>query len=177
VASHDKPLDLGRHVGEDPDDLTGLRERRGVPGAGDAEVRQPSSPIHVDQDVGRLDIAVDDALSVDVGERPEQPASEPDQVELAGPPGGDPLGERVAPDQLHDPIRTRPPGPEVENPHKAGMAQTRGHPRLALEPPPIALIPREHVRRDLHRHLAPETLVTRHPHGRHPAASEPTQQP
>ena len=52
---------LGGEVLGGSDDAPGLGQGRGVSEAGDAEVRELGGAVGCDQDVGRLDVAVDDA--------------------------------------------------------------------------------------------------------------------
>ena len=62
---------LGGHVGERADDVAGRGQGRRVGEAGDAEVHQLGARLAVlgDEDVLRLDVAVDDAARVGVVER------------------------------------------------------------------------------------------------------------
>jgi hypothetical protein len=68
---------LGRHVLQRADHAA-LRARgfAGILDAGDAEVGELDAPARLDQQVGRLDVAVDDALLVRVVERAEQVADD-----------------------------------------------------------------------------------------------------
>ena len=59
-----------RHVGRRPRDLIGGGEPLSVFGAGQSEVRQEGFARTVEQDVGRLEVAVDDARH---GRRPARP--------------------------------------------------------------------------------------------------------
>jgi hypothetical protein len=118
-----------------------------------------------------------DARGVDVGERAEELASERAHVEPAAAPSGDSLGVRDAADQLHDQIRALGLGAVVVDPDQARMVQPGRHSRLSLEAAPVVRIPGEDVGEDLHRHVATEALVTRHPHDRHPPAAQSPQQP
>ena len=69
-ATHRLALDLfGRHIVGRPDDQTGLRELIGRGDLGDAEVGDLGHSGFVDDDVGGLDIAMDDSPMVRVIER------------------------------------------------------------------------------------------------------------
>ncbi len=59
---------FGRHVRGGAEHRAGQRQRRLVDQARDAEVREACEAVGADKDVGRLDVAVDDALGVRVRE-------------------------------------------------------------------------------------------------------------
>ena len=60
---------LGGHVAEGADDVAGARRAVGALGLGQAEVGHPGDALGVHQDVRRLDVAVEDALAMGVGQR------------------------------------------------------------------------------------------------------------
>jgi hypothetical protein len=59
---------LGAHVAESADQVSGERQRRGRLELGQAEISDPMVAARVDEHVGRLDVAVDDAELVGVFE-------------------------------------------------------------------------------------------------------------
>ena len=59
---------LGREIGERPENLTGLRENRVGLASGQSEIRQCGASTAAEHDVGRLDVSVHDVM---VMERPE----------------------------------------------------------------------------------------------------------
>ena len=87
----EQPLGLlGRHVGGGPDDVAGARQRVAAEHAGDAEVGQPGQlrgrcRALGNQHVGGLDVAVDHALGMGVGERVAQRDPDLDDVAIRQP--------------------------------------------------------------------------------------------
>jgi hypothetical protein len=57
---------LRRHVADRAHDVAGLRQVVGVRGLGQAEVGHPHVAVVVQQQVARLDVAVEDALAVGI---------------------------------------------------------------------------------------------------------------
>ena len=104
---------------------------------GDAEVdhlRHRLSVGHPDQDVGRLEVAVDDALLVRVldgaadADEQLEPAAEIEAVPVAV------LGDRLARHELHDEVGAAlVGGAGVEHPGDVGMVHQRERLALALE--------------------------------------------
>jgi hypothetical protein len=60
---------LGRHVAKGPDDVARGRQVTPPVGLGEAEVDDPDGALVIHQQVRRLDVAVQDALVVRVGQR------------------------------------------------------------------------------------------------------------
>src|SRR5262249_49491539 len=123
---------LGRHVGERADEPAGLR-RTQVEEVGDAEVAELSDAARVEKDVGRLDVAVDDAAVVRVRERAEDVEREAPhlgggEVRAAGEPGG----ERAAGEVLHD--EEAEVFAEIEDLHDVRVAGAAPDLRLPQEP-------------------------------------------
>jgi hypothetical protein len=130
-----------------------------------------------EQDVLRLDVAVDHPFAVGVLQRVGRLAGDPERVldrelDLAL----EPVAQALAPDERHgEPEQRRGPGDRhfarVEHREDVGMLQPRGQPDLALEP----LVPQrggqlpvEHLEGD--RAVVPEVL--RQEHRGHAAAAE-----
>src|SRR5207248_138020 len=59
---------LRRHIAQGPDDVTGLGRSVGALGLGQAEVGDPDRAARVYQEVRGLDVAVEDALRMRVGQ-------------------------------------------------------------------------------------------------------------
>ena len=101
---------------------------------GDAEVDQPGSAVGFDQDVARLDVAMDDASLVGVGER---------LCDLRRDPGGfrgrqgtvapDPVAQRLARDELEDHRRRRVVDVDIVDGDDARMRQRRRGAGLLFE--------------------------------------------
>ena len=63
------PEPLRRHVAQRPQDVAGLGQLLAAFRLGQSEIRDPDDAVAVHQQVRRLDVAVDDAVMVGVGER------------------------------------------------------------------------------------------------------------
>jgi hypothetical protein len=187
----DRPsLDLLRgHVRRRAENLPGRGDPLGVEELGDAEVRQldPGAPrrwvlgvaldarsVEIEQDVLRLDVPMDDAVFVSVGQR---------LAHLDGDAGGD-LGGQVAVlreqpaqggplDELDDEVslRLRLVG-DVVHVHDPRVPELGDRPRLPGEPGrDLGVLPEMPVD-DLDGHFPVEPPVVRPVHGRHTAVAE-----
>jgi hypothetical protein len=101
---------------------------------GQAEVGQARIALLVEEDVGRLDVAVDHAGVVGLGDRPQQPLAQ--AVDLFG--GGGtvlvhPLGQVAARQVGHDEHDLVAVLDHVEQPHHVGVVQPAQHARLAQQ--------------------------------------------
>ena len=75
---HLRAMDLlGRHVVERADGLPRSRQQAALAVLGEAEVRQVGVALGVDQDVGGLDVAVEEALGVEASSAPATCSSTP----------------------------------------------------------------------------------------------------
>ncbi len=173
---------LRRDVAGGADEHAGRGDGRVALDLGDAEVGEHDPAVVGDQHVGRLHVAVQDALAVRGAQHVEH--GEPDlggaaRLQQAVLP--DDLGERLALDELHD-----DPGPvvlldHVEHGHGAGVADPRDRLGLAQRPgdqPPLLLL--VDVRREaelLDGDRTAEGLVLGPPHRPHAAAAEHVSQP
>jgi hypothetical protein len=132
LASHLEGQLLGRHVRRGPDQLTRLGQPLHVTGNGESKVGHPHALLGVDQDVGGLDVAVDDPLSVCVSQRRGRVSHQGHaihQVERTeGLPEGLGLGY-----QLVDQVRLSTMLAVSVDLHDAGMVEGRGHLPFALE--------------------------------------------
>src|SRR4051812_42166680 len=94
---------FGREVFDGADDAAGLRERGARAALGDAEVEELDLPLRAYLDVVRLDVAVYDAVRVDVRDGAHDLVEDAQRLarrERAV--GADAVAERVAVHVLHD---------------------------------------------------------------------------
>ncbi len=164
---------LGGHVGggaeDDPLDGAVARDRgrvgeiaRGrllLPGLGEPEVEHLDGAVGPEPDVGRLQVAVEDALVVRGGERGGDLRR--DRRDLVGRDRAapDPLVEPLALDQLHDQRKMAVERLEPEQRGDVRMVERGEQPRLALEAGAPLGVGRERLGQQLQRHLAPEPRV------------------
>ena len=163
---------LGREVLGGADDRARLRHLA-RPGARDAEVRDLDAPLVVDEDVVRLDVAVDDAVPVRVAEGGEHLPHVGDRDrDGARAAGDDQLLERPPLDVLHD-DEVRAAGlAAVEDRDDVRMRETGGVRRLPPEALDELRVVRVAVVEHLDRDLAAELLVLGEPDVGHAAAAE-----
>ena len=101
---------------------------------GDAEIGQQRPAVAVDQDVARLDVPVDEALPVGVGQRLGDLGDQADGFLRGRAALGDAVGQTAALDELgHDEARVAVPA-HVEDRHDAGMFQPCHSTSLGHEP-------------------------------------------
>jgi hypothetical protein len=168
---------LRREVLGGADDRAGLRHlARARPC--DPEVRHLDPPLVIDEDVVRLDVSVDDPVSVCVAERGEHLSRVRDgDGDRAGPARRDQLLQRPSLDVLHDDeVRALGLAAVVDR-DDVRMGETGGVRRLAakaldeLDVVRVALV--EHLDRD----LASELLVLGEPDVRHATRAELSLEP
>ena len=136
---------------------------RGV--VGQAEVGDPDGPLVVEQQVRRLDVAVDDPLGMGVGQRLGDLDADPRRLAVVEP------GRRArrlpaallqhgvepaAGDVLHDVEMPPLLLADAEDRHDVGVVQPSGGPGLAAEPGQVAVLGQE-----LQRHVAVERALVR----------------
>ena len=132
---------LGRHVVEAADQRAGVRDA-GIGQLRDAEVEdlQPAAA-PLDHQVGRLDVAMDDAEGVRVGEAVAQLL---DELEPAGEGRGlapsDPRAQRLAVDELHGDERLAVVLPDVEDADDVLVLEHAGGIRFLHEAPANLLV-------------------------------------
>lgn len=147
---------LGRHIGGGADELVGPGEPRGVGQARDAEVgehRVHLAVALVEQDVGGLQVAVDDAVGMAGGERVR---------DLRGEQRGGDRGERAvlaevavqvgAVDQVHDEGEEVALDDQVAGAHDVLVSEPQQHGALAQEPHHDVRVVGELLLQDLDRH-------------------------
>jgi len=164
--------DLGRDVALGANDLSGAGDAGRPGGLSDAEIGQASPAVGPDQDVGRLDVAMDDSRVVDVADRIEQLAREDRRIPIRILRSPQAIGERATRDVLQDEIGPCAVNTEVKDADQMRMRETRRQPRLALEASDIALIEREDVGEHLDRHIALKSRIRGQPYRRHASCTE-----
>ncbi len=128
---------FGGHVPRRADDQAGARQRLAAEQAlGDAEVRQVRSPARVEQDVRRLQVAVQQAVLVRVVDRPRDRRHEAGgAANVAG--DRRPLGEAAPLDQLHaeerDAHAAQAPLADLVDRHDVRVVEAGGDLRLGAE--------------------------------------------
>ncbi len=138
---------------------------------GDAEVGDAGAALVVDQDVLRLQVAVDDPLAVGEAGGVEDLPGEVDRV-LGPHPALDQVLQRGAVDVLHGDEVGVAEDTAVEDPDHVRVLEPGRRLRLALEALDELLVLREAVVQDLDRHVAVELGVLREPDVRHPARAD-----
>ena len=96
---------------------------RGVQEAGDAKVSQISGAIAPNEDVGRLHVTVDHSTLVHIGQGRCDPGPCLSRLGLPQWPQGQPLGQRLALDQLHDQVIAVVKVARVQQPHQVGVGK------------------------------------------------------
>ena len=171
-----QPLSLlGRQVLRRSEHRPGLGDLRGA-GAGDPEVGHPCSPLRVDQNVLRLQVAVDDAVLVRVLHARQHLADDLDCLghrETAL----DQVLERRPLHVLHRDEVGPVECPTVEHPDHVRVLQPGGARSLAAEALDELLVLCEPRVQELERDTPVEQRILGAPDVRHPARAEAPQQP
>ena len=136
---------------------------------GESKVEHLHNARSGDLDVGRFQIAVNDAVLVRRFERFGDLMRDVQRLTDRDRPLGDPLGERVAVDELEDERGRAIHDFEPVDGADVGMIQRGQQPRLAVEADAPLGIGREETREDLDRDIAPELAVARPVHLAHAA--------
>ena len=168
---HREPLRLlGREVLGRSEHRAGLRDLRRA-GAGDAEVRDPGAALAVDEDVLRLQVAMDDPVLVRELRAGEDLADDLERL-ADREPAADQVLERCALDVLHrDEVPTVGLA-AVVHADDVLVLHPRGRLGLAAEALDELGVLGEALVQELQRDPALEHLVVGEPHVRHPAAAE-----
>ncbi len=101
---------------------------------GEAEVEELHAPVVADEDVRRLQVAVQDAAGVGVREPLRHPFRDPQRLVDGEGTLLDPPGQRLASEQFHHEIRARRAGPHVVDGHDGRMVELRDRLGLRLYP-------------------------------------------
>ena len=125
-----------------------------------------------DHDVARLDVAVDHAAGVRMGQRLAQRRADHHDVAVRQRPLGQQLPERRAADELGDEVARLLVGAGLVERDDARMAEARGGLRLALGALGIAVVERNALERD----RAVQALVMGEPDRPEAARAEPAHQ-
>ena len=157
----------------DPSTVPGHRHPAGREGAGDAEVRQPDPAVAPDEQVRRLDVAVDEASAVGCREGPRRRRGDLDcnrRVQRSA--LVDDVGDARAVDELHDDEPLVAVDIGVEDRRDVGVR--RGSRRAGPPTRTGARGPRPRRARgeELDRDEPLETQVARAPDGRHAARAD-----
>jgi hypothetical protein len=169
---------LRAHIGNRANHLTGAGVQRradvGVDGAGQTEVEHLRLTRRVDEDVRRLEIAMDDAFLVGVFDRVADLDEQPQTFRDAQRPLGDVVVERASAHQLHREVRLdavrRIGDARVVHLRDAGMLKASEKLGLVLEAPQARGIPEPRTNH-LQRHAAVGALLfglVDHAHGAFP---------
>jgi hypothetical protein len=141
--------------------------------AGDAEVGDPRPVLGVEQDVRRLEVSMDDAEPVRVGQAGRDSRRDPRRLLVGQRPSvADASLERAAGQELEHHVRPVLALAEIEDARDVRVRERRHGPRLALEPLPVG-VGAEH----LHGDPASEVEVLGLPHRRRSAVTEPPLEP
>ena len=162
---HRRPCDIARRR---------LRLRRQL---GEAEVEHLRLAARGDEDVGRLDVAVDDAVArARRRARRRSAIAEIEQLVERQRPAADAGASSVlAVEQLHDDERLALVLADVVDRADVRMVQRRGGARLALEALERLRVARQLARQELERDLAAEARVLGAVDDTHAAAAEPVE--
>ena len=166
-----------RHAPAQRGRLGRVRLARGLEHGREPEVEHAHAAVGRDLDVRGLQVAVHDALVVRRRERARDLARHAQRLGLRQRPARDPLGERLALDELHHQVVDRRAVParglsDLVNDRDPRVAERGEQPRLALEArQPVAGV-RDLLGQDLDRHLAPQAGVERPVHLAHAPAPE-----
>src|SRR4030095_6246725 len=124
---------LGTHVLGRAELHAGAGQPRLGGGSGDAEVHDLDGAAAAEEDVARLDVAVDDAELVGVGEGSEDMPGDGDGFRFGEGTALDPLAEGLPLEELHDDVGTAVLRAGVVDTYDAGVVQLRADARLAQE--------------------------------------------
>jgi hypothetical protein len=149
---------FGREVGRRPRQLRGFAAgilRGGVDADGDAEIGQSRCAVTgIDEDVRGLEVAVDDALGMGLGEHVGDLAHERDGLDgRQRPVGAQDVGQTAALDPLEDEVGIAVLLAGIEDRHHVGMTETASGARLVEQLGIACGIGMREVQR-LDRHLA-----------------------
>ena len=152
---------LGRHVG-----------RRRIDSFGQSKVQHLCEAVRRDLDVGRLQVAMDDAAIVRRLERLRDLTADRDDLADCERTGGQAFGERRPLDELEHECGHVPALLDAVDRADVRVIEGRERASLVLEPRPSIRVVREGVGQDLDRNRASEPGVVRAVHLAHAAGAE-----
>ena len=167
---------FGRHVGGRAEDLAVHRHRHFARfAAGQAEVHEVRLAVAVDHDVGRLQVAMDDALLVGMVQRVGDLGAQLGRFAAGELLAGEPVAQRDAADEVADDVDDVAIAADFVDADDAGVAELGGGAGFAEE---FFLFLGRHaaVPRDFDGHRAVELLVAGLPHAAEAADAEPFDQ-
>ena len=166
---------LRAHVLRRADHQAGGRRAAFARGSGDPEVRDPNRPVRIEEDVGGLDVPVDDPVIVGHLKGGRGLAADPEHPAEREPPVPGDLRLQVGPvDELHDDV-VRAGGrvdAAVVDRDDPRVVEAGGVARLALEAAHERGVGREGAPQDLDRDLPVEELVPGSMDDRHPTLAD-----
>lgn len=171
---------LRAHVRGRPDGGAAHRERHGtreVPG--EPEVAEERAPLAVEQDVGRLHVAVHHPRRMGERQRPRQLRRDPRRLAARKRPLlRDALPQRAPLDEIHGEVHAVAVAADVVDLHEVGVAAHLGDDGgLPAEPLDVRLVRLGAGDHDLERDFAPQFRVERAVDDAHPAAAQFAQHP
>ena len=127
---------------------------------GEAEVEDLDAAVARDEDVVRLQVAVDDALLVRGGQAPGDLAGVVDGLPMRQRRGADARAQRIALEQLGDDVGRAVVGADVVHAEDVGVIERADRARLLLEAAEAIRVRGKRGGQHLDRHLAAEARVT-----------------
>jgi hypothetical protein len=159
---------LRRHVRGSSHQRARIREGVRAGHARNAEIGDLRAALLVEDDVRRLQVAVDQAPVVGLGEPSRDLCRDPLALGVVQrPPGSEPVFQRAAGKMLEDHVRPAVRPPIVEKPADVRMGERCDRLGLALEALGVGVRSEQ-----LQRNLSVELCVVRQPHLRHAARAE-----
>ena len=178
--AHLAPLALlGRHVGERAEHVAGASQHVLAGQAGAAEVGQLGGALRILWPVGNehvlgLDVAVDHAARVRVGESVRERDADLEHLLVVEPARGDQLRERLAVDELGDQVERLADGTRLVQGDDRRVRQPRAGERLAARALAVSV---QSQRDPLDGHLAVQQLVVGAPDHPEAAGAETLDEP
>ena len=161
----------GGHVGGRAEHRVGVGDVGALDGLRDAEIGQLHRPVAAQQDVGRLDVAVDDAGGMGVVERIRDRTHDLHRAARLDRAARQDVGERLTVHVFHDEKHGFVVLVDVEDRDEVLVAQRGAELGLALEAARVDVVALARVHA-LHGDIAVEPLVVGQVDGRHAARAE-----
>jgi hypothetical protein len=160
---------LGRDIGSGAEHGADLRQPGALGCACDAEVRDLQHAVVANEEVGRLDVAVDETRVVRMLEARARLHTKRDDALGRQLPG---LGQGRARDAFHDDERPAVLVAGVIHTHDVRMREAAREPSFAHEAPHEVVVAPQMLGQELDRHAALELGIVSEVHDGHPAAAE-----